>query len=213
MLPVFSGGGMIPQTAPAALAREQQSWPCRWRARGRCGRLFPVMCAQGGDGFRPETVHGVVVRGHRVASGLARDPRFPRGTIAAQAPVFRALGVDLSPFLPATLNVDVSPWSFSPGPRATTLRLVKWHPDAPPETFSFADARLEWKGRTVRAAVYWPHPETKPEHFQPPGIVEVLAEPLEGLEYGDQVALRAAPGTAEWSWLGDGSARFSSPGS
>lgn len=37
--------------------------------------------------------------------------------------------------------------------------------------------------------VYYPHPETKPEHFQVPGTLEVLTEFIDGLSYGLTVEL------------------------
>ena len=156
-----------------------------------------------GKTLRPFLVHGTVVHGHGVASGRSGDPRFPRGTVAMQLPFFRARGLDLAGFFPGTVNVDVSPWSFAPGPAALRFERVKWHPDVPAETFSFARAALFRKGRRHPALVYWPHPETKPDHFQPPGVVEILATRVPGLEPGDAVALETAPGQALWTWRGD----------
>lgn len=151
----------------------------------------------------PAKVHGTVVRGHGVASGRSGDPRFPGGTIAMQLPHFRALGLDLAGFFPGTVNVDVAPWSFRPGPAALRFERVKWHPEAPAETFSFARAVLVRNGERHRALVYWPHPETKPEHFQPAYVVEILATPVPGLEPGDAVEIETDPSQARWTWRGD----------
>ena len=145
-----------------------------------------------------ETVVGVVVRGHGVASGRAGDPRFPGGTIAMQIPYFRALGLDLAGFHPGTMNVDCAPRSFRPGPGARTFERVKWHPEMPAETFSFARATLVRDGARHPAWIYWPHPETKPEHFQPGGVAEVIAPPVPGLAYGDRVVLETTPDQARW---------------
>jgi len=170
-----------------------------------------------GSAPHPSVVHGVVVRGHGVASGRSGDPRFPSGTIAMQTPFFRALGLDLSGFFPGTINTDVSPWSFRPGPKASRFERVAWHPDAPPETFSFARATLVRRGRRFPALIYWPHPETKPEHFQPAGVVEILAPRIRSLEPGDVVELETDPAQACWRWLGEGarpaSARYPDSGS
>ena len=159
------------------------------------------------DDGRTETerprIHGTVVGGHGVASGRSGDPRFPGGTIAMQTPFFKALGLNLTGFFPGTVNVDVTPWSFRPGPAAVRFERVKWHPTAPAETFSFARATLVRKGRRHRALVYWPHPETKPEHFQAPGVVELLAARIPGLEPGDAVSIETAPDEARWIWRGD----------
>ncbi len=145
-----------------------------------------------------ETVDGVVVRGHGVASGKAGDPRFPGGTVAMQIPFFRELGLDLSGYHPGTMNVDCAPLRFRPGPDALLFENVKWHPDMPAETFSFARAALVHRGVRYPAWIYWPHPETKPEHFQPGGVAEVIAPRIPGLAYGDSVALETTPDQAEW---------------
>lgn len=85
-----------------------------------------------------DSVKGIVTHGHGVASGKAGDRRFPNGTIAMQIPFFKALGLDLSPYHPGTLNIDVSPYAFKPGPEALLFERVKWHSEMPAETFSFA---------------------------------------------------------------------------
>jgi hypothetical protein len=45
-----------------------------------------------------------VVAGHRVASGLNGNPRFPGGTLRMQAPHFARLGLDLGHFHLARLT-------------------------------------------------------------------------------------------------------------
>ena len=47
--------------------------------------------------------------------------------------------------------------------------------------------------KPVLALIYHPHPETKPEHFQSPDVLEVLAPPIHGLMYGMQLALAIDP--------------------
>jgi len=42
-----------------------------------------------------------IIQGHRVASGLNGNPDFPGGTLRMQMPLFKALGIDLSPYFPA----------------------------------------------------------------------------------------------------------------
>ena len=145
---------------------------------------------------RADRVPGVVVRGYGVASGRAGDPRFPHGTIAMQIPFFRALGLDLSGLHPGTINVDCAPRSFRPGPGARLFERVRWHPGTPAETFSFARATLVRDGARHPAWIYWPHPETKPEHFQPGCVAEVIAPFVPGLAYGDRVVLETAPDQA-----------------
>lgn len=134
-----------------------------------------------------------------MASGRAADPRYPHGTIALQMPVFDRLGVvvpgrRLSAVHLGTLNIDVSPavaeWVAPP----VTVRGVRWSDHAPPEDFSFAPCRVgPVDGRLADGICYRPHPETKPEHDQPPGVVEVLAPWIEGLGIGAAVLLEVDP--------------------
>ena len=145
-----------------------------------------------------QQVSGVIVRGHGVASGRAGDPRFPDGTIALQIPFFRKRGLDLSGFHPGTMNVDCSPFRFRPGPGARLFEGLKWHPEMPAETFSFARATLVRDGTRHPAWIYYPHPETKPEHFQPGCVAEVIAPLVPGLANGDRVVLETTPDQAFW---------------
>lgn len=41
----------------------------------------------------------------------------------------------------------------------------------------------------VRGFVYFPHPDTKPEHFQKPDVLELLLPWMEGLGYGNNIRL------------------------
>jgi hypothetical protein len=52
------------------------------------------------------TVHGVVVRGYRVASQKSKD--YPYGTIDKQKPVFKELDLDLERFYSGTLNISIA---------------------------------------------------------------------------------------------------------
>ena len=134
-----------------------------------------------------------IIRGHRVASGLNGDPRFPGGTVAMQVPHFARLGLDLSRYHRGTLNLDISPLTYrSLKPRHIFERL-HWHPVEPAETFSFFAARLLHAGQTHEVLIYLPHPETKPEHFQAPTTLEVLAPWIEGLSYETILQLAIDP--------------------
>ena len=57
-------------------------------------------------------IPATIVQGHRVASGLNGNPRFPGGTLRMQLPFFAELGLDLSAFYPGTLNVSIAPLSY-----------------------------------------------------------------------------------------------------
>ena len=133
------------------------------------------------------TVEGVVLAGHRVASGLAIDSPYPAGTIELQTPFFQALGLDLTPFYPATLNLDLRPYEFAIQHPAFTFRQVAWTDAHPPEDFSFSRCLLWFRAIRYDGWVYYPHPETKVTHFQNPSVLEVLAPKLPGICYGDRV--------------------------
>ena len=79
------------------------------------------------------------------------------------------------------------------------------------ETFSFARVTLVRHGVRHAALLYWPHPETKPEHFQPAGVVEILAPRIDGIEPGDAVAIESDPDQALWDWRGDRAASVAAP--
>ena len=140
-------------------------------------------------------VHGVVVRGHGVASGQGTSSPFPGGTIALQRPVFAELGLDLDDMYPGTINVDVAPARYELRRPARTFVGVDWTDVHGPETFSFLTCRLTRAAgpEASRGWVYYPHPETKPMHEQPGTVLEVLMPYLPGLGYGDEVTLHLDP--------------------
>jgi hypothetical protein len=138
-------------------------------------------------------VEGVVVRGHRVASGLGEDSPYPEGSIRMQKPFFRALGLDLDDCHEATLNLSISPWSFTVHDPAFTFRQVEWTTLHPPEHFSFSRCYLEYRGMEYAGWIYYPHPETKRTHFQSPSLLEVIAPLIPDVQYGDKVLLWLNP--------------------
>lgn len=135
-------------------------------------------------------VRGVVVQGHRVASGAGRSSPYPAGTIALQIPCFRRRGLDLSAFHPATLNVSIAPRRLTLTRPSITFREVRWTAHHPPEDFSFSPCRVAAAGVVCDGLVYHPHPATKARHFQDPSTVEVLAPYIPDLRYGDAVVLQ-----------------------
>lgn len=111
-----------------------------------------------------------------------------------QLPHFQARGLDLSGFHPATLNCSIAPCRFALREPRLTLRSVDWHAAFPPEDFSFVDCRVHpGDGAAVAGLIYYPHPETKPDHVQPPDVLEVLTRFLPGLAYGDHLTLAIDP--------------------
>ena len=137
-----------------------------------------------------QTVAARIVAGHRVASGLNGNPHFPGGTLRMQAPFFRALGLDLDAFHGGTMNVSIAPCRYRVVQAPTTFRQVKWHPTEPAEDFSFFDVQLQRAdGNAVAGKIYYPHPDTKPAHFQQPDVLELLLPFVEGINYGDEIHL------------------------
>ncbi|MBC5785648.1 hypothetical protein H8N03_22090 [Ramlibacter sp. USB13] len=112
------------------------------------------------------------VPGHGVASGGAADSPYPAGTIALQAPFFRARGVDLSPYFQGTLNVDLAP-HLPPAVRPVFDGRLRWFGELE-ERFLLMPVALRHAGIVHEGLWYYPHPETKPAHFQRPTVVELL---------------------------------------
>ncbi|MFN2456184.1 MAG: hypothetical protein ABR577_18425 [Pyrinomonadaceae bacterium] len=136
------------------------------------------------------SVKGVVIKGHEVASGRASDARFPGGTIAMQKPFFRERGLDLDQYYSGTINISIAPYRYKIKKAKCTFRNVKWSQDVPPEDFSFFDCRIiHANGEAADGLLYYPHPETKPQHFQPAGVLEVLTSHIEGLRYGMELII------------------------
>ncbi len=113
--------------------------------------------------------------------------------MAMQLPHFACLGFDLSAYHRGTLNLDISPLTYRPLKPRHTFERLQWHPVEPAETFSFFDARLLHTGQTHEVLIYFPHPETKPEHFQAPTTLEILAPWIEGLSYETSIQLAIDP--------------------
>ena len=107
-----------------------------------------------------------------------------------QLPHFLRLGLDLQAFYLGTLNVSIAPLRYRPVRARHSFPGLKWHPVEPAEDFSFFDVRLLRPDHPpVSGFIYYPHPETKPEHFQSPDVLELLFPRVEGLEYGMEITL------------------------
>ncbi|MEM9149783.1 MAG: hypothetical protein AAGB19_04955 [Cyanobacteria bacterium P01_F01_bin.3] len=135
-------------------------------------------------------VPGLVKRGHGVASGQSGDPRFPKGTLEMQKPIFRRLGLNLDDYFMGTINFSISPKRYEIRQSRCTFRQVKWSPAEPAEDFSFFDCRIvTHKNERIDGLVYYPHPETKSEHFQPTDILEIVMPYISSLKYEDELLL------------------------
>jgi hypothetical protein len=134
------------------------------------------------------SLKGRLKQGYRVASGpSAAYPGY--GSIEKQKPYFKALGLDLDAMFNGTLNISIEPYAFEMAKPTHTFRAVKWTELTNAEDFSFSPCRVRFDGREYEGWVYYPHPETKKDHFQDTSTVEVLAPFIEGVRYGDALEL------------------------
>ena len=130
-----------------------------------------------------------------MASGKAKDPRFPEGTISMQKPHFEKCGFMMDKFFLGTINLDISPFGYELVKPCSSCHYVRWSPVMPPENFSFFKCCL-WVSRKIGreiypAYIYMPHPSTKPGFFQPENTIEVIAPYISNLHYGTIVELSA----------------------
>jgi hypothetical protein len=132
-------------------------------------------------------IPGLLARGYRVASGPSQD--YPYGALERQRPIFKARGLDLDGYFNGTLNVDIRPATFTMLKPEFTFPLVEWTDLHPPETFSFSRCRVVYGEVEYAGWVYYPHPETKLRNFQNPSLLEVIARPIPGIQYGEALGV------------------------
>ncbi len=139
-------------------------------------------------------LEGKIGQGYGIASGLAVDNPFPKGSLELQASFFKERGFDLEEMIPdlywGTLNVDLSPKKVAVINPDYIFKNVCWIDTIDPETFSFVAIILRFKNRDYKGFVYYPHPETKPnvcDHNY--SCLEIICEHIPAIEYGDQVSL------------------------
>ncbi len=128
-------------------------------------------------------LHGILMRGHQVASRLSKD--YPYSSLEKQKPLFKALGLDLYKYFNGTLNISIAPLEFEMIKPEYTFELVEWTDLHPPETFSFSRCKVIFKGGEYPGWVYYPHPETKKTHFQNASLIEVITSEIPDIQYGD----------------------------
>ena len=134
---------------------------------------------------------GRLCAGHGVASGTSKQSPYPEGSIRMQSPVFRSLGLDLSDCFSGTLNLDFAPLEVSLSNPDHRFEKVRWTELHSPETFSFWCVEIKATDlEVVRGWIYYPHPETKERHWQPPTTLELLAPRLSGVRPGCTISLR-----------------------
>lgn len=129
-------------------------------------------------------IRGTVKEGYGVASGLSRNSPYPTGSIIMQIPHLRKLGLDLSGFYPATINVSIYPNKLRQNYPEYTFKNVKWSENHPAEDFSFSGCKLIYRDKTYKAYIYYPHPETKPDHFHDDSTIEIITSYINNIYYG-----------------------------
>lgn len=132
-------------------------------------------------------IEGILAKGYRVASGPSKD--YPYGALDKQRPFFAARGLDLSGYFNGTLNIDIRPFEFHMLQPEFTFHHVEWTDLHPPEHFSFSHCKVTFREVEYDGWVYYPHPETKLRHFQNPSLLEVIAMPIPGIQYGDELSV------------------------
>ena len=121
-----------------------------------------------------------------------------------QTPHFLRLGLDIRRFFPGTLNISIAPHVYRMRQPRWTFAGVEWY-EGLCETFSFSPCRLVVDQDTaggqaplkvppaltgaVEGLIYYPHPETKPDHFHDDSTLEVLAPFLGDTEEGTGFAV------------------------
>jgi hypothetical protein len=134
---------------------------------------------------------GILIEGYHVASGPSAD--YPYGALDRQRPIFRARGLDLGRYFNGTLNIDIHPYIFRMKKPEYTFYRVEWTDLHPPEHFSFSHCKVIYQEVEYDGWVYYPHPETKERNFQNPSLVEVIAAPIPGIQYGDEIQVLLNP--------------------
>ncbi|MCK6585733.1 MAG: hypothetical protein L6Q49_21730, partial [Anaerolineales bacterium] len=110
-----------------------------------------------------------------------------------QKPLFKVLGLDLYGYFNGTLNISIAPLIFEMTAPEFTFPLVEWTDLHPPETFSFSRCIVVYKNIEYPGWVYYPHPETKRNHFQNPSLLEVITKRIPEIKYGDSLEVGIDP--------------------
>ncbi|MDD4616841.1 MAG: hypothetical protein PHW76_07005 [Alphaproteobacteria bacterium] len=158
------------------------------------------------------TIEAKVKKGYRVASGTStEDTRFNKagGTIRMQIPEFKKRGLDFDAYFGGapdeayvcgTLGLDLSPHVVTIVNPEYHFVGIRWtdifdKEGEPPflENFFLSEAQIEFRGKIYKALLYIPDPATKPGHYHPPTTIEVVAQKIPNITYGDTVILHYNP--------------------
>lgn len=136
-----------------------------------------------------------VTEGYQVASGNSTtDKRFPDGTIKMQIPFFKKEGFDFNEyfensFIYGTLNLEIKNYSVHIAKPEYFFKNIMWTDLLPAENFYLSKAKLLYKNKFYKAIIYIPDPSTKVDHFQKSSTIEIIAEKITDINYGDKVIL------------------------
>ncbi|MBI2025339.1 hypothetical protein HYT04_00930 [Candidatus Kaiserbacteria bacterium] len=139
-----------------------------------------------------QRVEGIVVKGWKIASGLATENPFGGSTIKMQIQLFKELGLDLSGCYPGTLNVSIAPRTRTILVREPNYCGLKWHPDLTEDFFIFK-CRLCFRGVCYDGWVYHPDKSKGARHQHKQDTFEILAPLIPGITYRDTVVLILDP--------------------
>ena len=138
-------------------------------------------------------IAGKLVRGHQIASGTNPNSPYPSGSIALQIPFFKQLGLDLTGYHAATLNISVEPQALVWVQPVFQFEHLVWVAGLAPETFWFAPCEVVYQDMCYQGWIYYPHPETKTQHFHDASVVEVICQQyIPSVCYGDIIGLRCS---------------------
>ncbi len=140
-----------------------------------------------------QSIQGIVIRGHGVASGSAANSPYPHGTISMQLPFFKDAGIPVHDFWLGTINVSIKPKYFRMKKPLYQLKGVLWTEAHPAETFSFSRCKIDYENTSYSGLIYYPDPSTKKQHFQDPSTIEILAPFIVGIHYGSLVTVELDP--------------------
>lgn len=141
---------------------------------------------------RKTVIHGLVAKGFGIASGMNKEGiPGPHGTIlkdslVRQKPFFEKEVPELKGMFTGTINVDISPrlCKILKYDHAITC---EWHPGIR-ETFGLVKGlEIVVRGKSYPAILYYP----LPSEIHPPRneVIELIAQKIEGLSYGDEVTV------------------------
>lgn len=134
-----------------------------------------------------ESIEGEIIQGSKGASGLAYGPESQnKGTIAKQKPYFKSAGVKRSDsWYEGTINLRIEPRKIRIL-KPDYIVIAEWKPNIT-ETFWLVDVTMKHKDKCYPAYIYYPCP--LPEKTHPDTIIELLAEKIESLNYGDVASI------------------------